>query len=427
MCACSKLFEIIINDALFTCCKYYIDTEQHGFYPKRSVTTNLMQFVSRCMQCLDSGLQTDTIYLDLKAAFDRVDHGILLAKMGRIGLSMDAVSWFRSYLTNRSICVKIGTNVSKRFTNQSGVPQGSNLGPLLFSIFINDVSLLLPPTCRLFYADDSKIFKVIECNADCWELQENLNVFVNWCSKNCLTLSIDKCNIVSFHRKRRPVTFEYTISGQCLARVTCIKDLGVLLDSELTFRCHYDHIISRANRQLGFVFKVTGEFRNPLCLKSLYCSLVRSILETNAVIWCPYHANWSARIEAVQKKFVRFALRTLPWRDPLNLPPYEDRCRLLGIQPLEFRRQVSQAVFAAKLLTDGIDCPSLLSQLNVYAPQRYLRQRNFLHLEPRNRLFGTHEPLRFVSQRFNEMYSLFDFNISVDTYRQRLLDVFRTN
>ncbi|XP_053698888.1 uncharacterized protein LOC128745842 [Sabethes cyaneus] len=86
MCACSKLFEIIVNDALFACCKIYIDADQHGFYPKRSVTTNLMQFVSRCLQNLDSSFQTDAIYLDLKAAFDRVDHEILLRKMERLGI-----------------------------------------------------------------------------------------------------------------------------------------------------------------------------------------------------------------------------------------------------------------------------------------------------------------------------------------------------
>ena len=250
MCACSKLFEIIINDALLACCKHYIDTEQHGFFPKRSTTTNLMQFISRCVQSMDSSYQTDAIYLDLKAAFDRVDHEILFSKMKRLGVSSEAVCWFRSYLTGRSVSVKIGTTASNRFSNLSGVPQGSNLGPLLFSIFINDVSLLLPPGCRLFYADDTKLFKEIKCLDDCSELQKHLTTFVDWCSTNCLTLSVEKCNIISFQRKRSPIEYDYTISNQDLNRVQCIKDLGVLLDTELTFKIHYDGIIAKANRQL---------------------------------------------------------------------------------------------------------------------------------------------------------------------------------
>ena len=129
-----------------------------------------------------------------------------------------------------------------------------------------------------------------------------------------------------------------------LPRVQYVKDLGVTLDSELTFRIHYNDIIAKANRQLGFIFKIADEFRDPLCLRSLYCSLVRSILESNAVIWCPSHANWIMRIEAIQRKFVRYSLRSL------NLPPYADRCRFLSIEPLATRRIVAQATFTGKLL-----------------------------------------------------------------------------
>ncbi|XP_065088012.1 switch-associated protein 70-like [Ochlerotatus camptorhynchus] len=113
------------------------------------------------------------------------------------------------------------------------------------------------------------------------------------------------------------------------------RDTVNILDSALTFRLHYNDIISRANRQLGFIFKIANVFRDPLCLRSLYCALIRSILESNAVVWCPYQLTWIARIEAIQRKFVRYALRDLPWRDPLNLPQCEDRCRLLGIVTLD--------------------------------------------------------------------------------------------
>ena len=143
------------------------------------------------------------------------------------------------------------------------------------------------------------------------------------------------------------------------------------------------------------------------------------------MVWCPYHANWIARIEAVQRKFVRYALRFLHWNDPLNLPPYEERCRLLNLEPLEHRRAVSQAVFAAKLLTGDIDCPSILAELSFYAPERRLRQRDFLFLEQRNREYGLNEPIRSLCQRFNEFFELFDFNTTTHTFRRQLIDLFR--
>ena len=147
-----------------------------------------------------------------------------------------------------------------------------------------------------------------------------LSCFADWCSINFMRLSIDKCSIISFHRKTSPIVIDYTVSGHHLPRVQYVRDLGVILDSELTYRIHYNDIIAKANRQLGFIFKIANEFRDPLCLRSLYCSLVRSILESSAVVWSPSHANWIARIEAVQRKFVRYSLRFLPWHDPLNLP-----------------------------------------------------------------------------------------------------------
>ncbi|XP_058811040.1 uncharacterized protein LOC131675929 [Topomyia yanbarensis] len=425
LCACSKLFEIIVNDTLFASCKSYIDSEQHGFYPKRSVSTNLMQFTSNCLRNMDAGWQIDTAYMDLKAAFDRVDHGILLGKLQRLGISAFSVAWFRSYLTNRSVQVRIGSTTSESFTNRSGVPQGSNLGPLLFSIFINDVASLLPSDCRLFYADDTKIFKIIKCLLDCLGLQRMLHLFEEWCTKNFMGLSIAKCSIISFHRKTLPIIYDYQICGCSLTRTECVKDLGVSLDREMTFRLLYDDILSKANRQLGFIFKIAREFRDPFCLKSLYCSLVRSLLESNAVIWSPYHANWIARIEGVQRKFVKYALRFLPWRDPINLPPYEERCRLLDIESLEVRRITSQGLFAAKLLTGDIDSSALLTRLNLYAPERQLRRRNFLFLESRNTQYGQHDPLRFVCSRFNELADFFDFNVSTNVFRQRVLDNFR--
>ena len=87
---------------------------------------------------------------------------------------------------------------------------------------------------------------------------------------------------------------------------------------------------------------------------------------------------------------------------------------------------VTQATFAEKLLKGDMDCPALLTQLNIYAPERPLRQREFLFLEPRSRNYALHEPIRAISQRFNENFGLFDFNVSSDLFRQRILNVFRT-
>lgn len=225
---------------------------------------------------------------------------------------------------------------------------------------------------------------------------------------------------MSFHRKLKPILFDYTINGEPLQRVDSIRDLGITLDTSLTFKLHYSEIIAKANRQLGFIFKIADEFRDPTCMKALYCALVRSLLEFGEVIWCPYHAIWIMRIESVQKKFVRYALRHLPWNDPVNLPPYEQRCQLLGLETLERRRTAAQAVFIAKVILGGVDSPGLLEAIEIYAPERPLRARSFLYLGARSTNYGQHDPVRYMSMTFNEFYDLFDFNISTVAFRNRV-------
>lgn len=169
-----------------------------------------------------------------------------------------------------------------------------------------------------------------------------------------ICVHIAKCNTISFSRKRQPLYFNYKLSGQTLERMDQVRDFGVILDRDFTFRPYCEDVLAKTNKQLGFIFKLADGFHDPLSLKSLYCALLRSILESAVVVWCPYNRNWIDRFEAVQKKFVRLALRHLPWHDALNLPPYEHRCMLLGIDTLEQRRSTMQAVFVAKVLTPQI-------------------------------------------------------------------------
>src|SRR5450759_3731011 len=126
-----------------------------------------------------------------------------------MGVSATLVRWFESYLTGRSVSVRIGSSQSKPFTTSSGVPQGSNLGPLLFSLFINDVATILPRGTRLFFADDVKIFMIITCLEDCLELQNLLDSFDDWSKRNFLTLCVEKCNTITFSRKLQPISFHY--------------------------------------------------------------------------------------------------------------------------------------------------------------------------------------------------------------------------
>ena len=137
--------------------------------------------------------------------FDKIDHYILLKKLHDFGFSDSLCRLFSSYLIERKLFVKYQNFSSQAFSPTSGVPQSSNLGPLLFLLFINDLPDRITSEKNLF-ADDLKLFQRIVSPQDCVKLQHNIDIVVQWCHENRLTLNEDKCSVVSYTKKLVPVT-----------------------------------------------------------------------------------------------------------------------------------------------------------------------------------------------------------------------------
>lgn len=389
----------------------YIDETQHGFVKHRSTTTNLVWYSSFFAHTLQERKQVDAIYTDLSAAFDKLDHRVAIAKLERLGFGGQLLNWLASYLTERSMRVKIGDQTSHPLRIVSGVPQGSHLGPFIFLLYVNDVNFLLKCS-KLSYADDFKLFQIITKHSDALNLQQQVDTFADWCKLNGMVLNASKCSVISFTRKRSQITFDYMIDNVILKRDDCVKDLGVLFDSKLTFKNHISYVVSKASKCLGFLFRVTKHFKNVHCLKALFCALVRSTLEYASPVWSPYYQNSTARIESVQKKFVRFALRNLPWHDPIYLTPYNSLRQLIGLETLVVRRNVSKALFVADLIQNRIDCPAILQALDFNTSRRTFRSFSVFRLPRARTNYGFNEPITSMCRVFNQCYSVFDYNLS---------------
>ena len=172
--------------------------------------------MSTCHRSIDNGLKVDTIFTDIKTAFDCVSHSILLAKLDRLGLTPSLVLWFKSYLADRCYAVRLGQHLSRHFRASSGVPQGSNLGLLLFLLYINDVTSVLTDSNCLLYADDTQIYREIRNPEDHQRLQAPLIEFDFWCKRNALTVSIEKYAAFTFSRSRTPAHYTYMLKYQVL-------------------------------------------------------------------------------------------------------------------------------------------------------------------------------------------------------------------
>lgn len=364
----SKVFEILIYNRILPSVKSMLSPYQHGFTPGRSTVTNLACISQFLSETIDSLGQADVVYTDFASAFDRVDHSVLLHKMSGFGFSPLLLSFFESYFRNRIQVVYYNDYKSAPFSATSGVPQGSNLGPLLFLMFVNDLPDRLDCNTLLF-ADDVKLFLRIRTLDDCTHLQRQIDCLVDWCDINKLYLKVSKCRIVTFSRLRIPVTFDYSIGLTIISRETSFKDLGVVFDQRFSFDLHVSEITASALRMLGFIIRNCRAFSDVCALKSLFFAHVRSILEYASFIWDPCYEVRRAMLESIQRRFLKFLHFKTNGMYPERGYDHGDLLREFDFHSLESRRRSATVLFAVKLLRGVVDCPGLLSRIDFLVPR----------------------------------------------------------
>lgn len=414
----AKLLERFVYDLIKSTTDHIVSECQHGFVGKRSTVTNMMVFVPFVSQSLTERYQVDAIYIDFAKAFDRLSHDIIVSKMHHLGFPLWLCTWLRSYLVDRKAFVKCGTVSSDTFAIKSGVPQGSHLGPLLFTLSINDICVIIRSE-KILFADDLKIYRKIKDSVDCVALQNDLQSLNEWCKVNRMQVNVKKTKVISFYRSEGTTIHQYTLESTVIDRVTSIRDLGIIVDKSLTFKEHLSVTISKAITTLGFIIRNTKDFDDVYVLKTLYCSLVRSILEYAIQIWAPRQIGELRLLESVQKRFLRYALRSLPWNDPIRLPPYLSRCQLIRLESLGGRSEMLRRLFIFDLLQGNINCSSLLAAVPIHAPTRSLREFEFLRI-PNYGHRTFFNPFVECCRLFNDVYYVFDFNVSKTMFKDRI-------
>ena len=388
-----KVFESIIYSSFSNICKSVISSNQHGFVPNKSTTTNLLEFSSDIIAAFNSKNQVDCVYTDFSKAFDKLSHSVIILKMKKLGFPPWFIEWVNSYLIDRTYNVIFRGLESRSINATSGVPQGSHLGPLLFILAIDDVSLVLQKAKVLIYADDMKIYSTIKSSRDAELLQDDLDRFATWCSNSNLKLNVGKCEFSRFYRNKSPVKFNYKFNNSVLQFNELITDLGVVFDREIDFKVHIDKIATKASQMLGFIKRWSKEFNCPFVSRHLYITFVRPILEYACQVWSPFYQIHIDRIEAVQKRFVRFALSNLPWHNPLILPPYQSRLNLVNLESLVKRREVADLVFLHGLIKLTIISSKLYDKVQFTNNNRIFRNNRIFDIPSRTTNYGIHESI----------------------------------
>ncbi len=313
----SKVFETVIFDQLtmYFTRNHLFNPHQYGYKHNSSTELAALEMVDRIIDQLNNQRTPINVYLDLSKAFDSIDHTILLSKLQQYGVTNSALSLLKSYLSDRYQYVQIGETVSEMQRLNNGVPQGSILGPLLFNIFIADITESSTRFNFIMYADDTTLnstlesFEDIHSNIDLADrITVELHKILKWLDLNklCLNVAKSKCMIFYMPPKVIPV-LSIKIKDNKIDCVESFNFLGLTIDSQLSWKAHVNIISSKLSRVNGIMLKLKYMF--PKCiLKKLYSSLVYPHLNYCLLLW----GVRCEKIIKLQKRLIRTIHLALP-------------------------------------------------------------------------------------------------------------------
>ena len=254
-----------------------LSDSQWGFRRGMSTVTAVLSLTHDWLMQLDKNHEVCCIFFDFKKAFDSIPHALLLGKLELLNLPSFILSWLDSYLTKRLQRVVVNGVESESITVVSGVPQGSVLGPLLFLIYIDSISLIqLSQNSKLvLYADDILLYKTILTARDYTCLQKDINHIHFWSSSNGMSFNITKCKQMLLSRKRNPtVSVPLLLNGLPLQIVNSYKYLGFIISSDLSWSNHIEYICNKAKRMLGILYRQFSSNSNETALIPLQILLL---------------------------------------------------------------------------------------------------------------------------------------------------------
>ena len=304
---CSKVFEKVLFDAVYTFLKEnnLISVHQSGFRPGDSTINQLLSITTEIYEAFEQSAEVRAAFLDISKAFDKVWYEGLIFKLKSNGIDGVLLKLLENYLTGRKQRVVLNGIESKWEQVYSGVPQGSVLGPLLFLIYINDLTTNIKSNMKLF-ADDSSLFaRVYDCNATQIQLLLDLDNITKWANQWKMKFNPDitkqAIEVIFSHKYKKPIHDPLVFNNIPVARESSTKHLGIILDDHLSFRKHIKLSIEKANKGIALM-KYLSKYVNRKVLDQTYKLYVRPHLDYGDVIYHGQLTDMMKSLESVQYK-----------------------------------------------------------------------------------------------------------------------------
>ena len=301
------------------------------------------------LDAMDRKELTAVVLLDLSKAFDSIEHSLLFKKLHSLGVSRKAVDWFKSYLSDRSQSVRIGRILSEGRVITHGIPQGSILGPALFSIYIN-VLPTTPIACPLeSYVDDSKIylsFLFKDINVAEIQFTDDQRRIAAWCCSNSLLANPEKTKLLLFGTPQmlnHVQNFRVTFLDKKLQPVSSARDLGVEFDGCLSYDEHITQVVSKCTKSLCLINRVK-HILDSRTLIVIINALVFSKLYYCSSMWANTSKKNIAKLQTVQNFAARIVTGTRKYD---HITPVLQQLKWL---PVSYTLRYKDAVMAFKSL-----------------------------------------------------------------------------
>ena len=349
-----KVFEKVVRKWMVDFMEQHslFNPNQHGFRAGRSCLSQLLSHFDTITMLLEQGLGVDVIYLDFAKAFDKVDIGITLRKLQRMGIGGNLGRWLFSFLNGRTQTVVVDGSRSQPGPVLSGVPQGSVLGPLLFLVLLGDIDEQVVHSFVSSFADDTRVGKSIGSTDDARLLQEDLDKIFEWSKRVNMTFNSDKFEHLRYQANiQHPLHTYLSDSGTPIETKSKLRDLGVTISASATFSDFISEKITSVTKLSGWALRTFKSRSLPVML-TIWKSLLRCHIDYCSQLWSPHKTGDIQAVERLQHSFIRKIAG-------LQGLTYWEQLKVTKLTSLERRRERYAAIYTWRILENQV--PNLSS------------------------------------------------------------------
>lgn len=419
----SKVLEklLVVRVANFLRQHDVLYNRQYGFREGSSTWTAVCELVDEIYGALDKRSIQGVLFIDLKKAFDTIDHRILLRKLEYYGIRGVANELFKSYLSGRMQYVSINGATSMQRDTSVGVPQGSNVGPLLFLLYINDLAnLRLHGNPRLFADDTSLSYRNARPDVIIQQMKKDLMILQEYFAENMLSMNLSKTKFMLCHslQLKIPQHMDLVINSIKIDKVTSFKYLGLTFDPNLRWSEHISVLQRELSAMCGIFWKVS-KFMPKRVLLDMYHAFIQSKLQYLVSIWGAATKTALKPLQTIQNRCLKIIYQR-PWLFPTVLL-YNGAAE--SILPIPALREKECLVKMHNMLTN----PRALHNQPLHrTSSRYpLRSQAVLTINRPNTEAGKKSFLYFGSSRYNALPSHLKAERNMGNFKKRIASLIK--